>query len=295
MNILLIGATGQIGYALAHALAKTDNQTTVLVRSRKLTFPDNVRVIEAGVFSAEIFQSALSNIDTVIYGVGLPEQFAASNDLFRRVNHDIFQTFLAAVEQSAISRLVYISTYEVFEEAIDGIATGFAQRTGLPMTTIHPAAVYGGLNTSYGVTNYLENLLNWRIWNVPIIIPTNFPVVHADSLAKAIIRSIDYPQAFIVSEQMTSLRKLARTLKQHTSAHRPPVVQLVIAGNSIKLMDAAARRLGFRPIMSDSQVKFMIMGNEPKSERVQEMLGWQPMSLDEGIQQYLQDRERLLG
>ena len=94
------------------------------------------------------------------------------------VNLKLLQTFLHAMEKSALRRLVYISTYEVFAardgiireshptSALEGLspyfqamtkayteATAFAARTATALTTIHPAALYGGLNTGEGFTN----------------------------------------------------------------------------------------------------------------------------------------------
>jgi hypothetical protein len=46
MKILLIGATGQIGYALTNALSQTAHQTSILVRNaHSLAFPANVNVL----------------------------------------------------------------------------------------------------------------------------------------------------------------------------------------------------------------------------------------------------------
>ena len=73
MNILLIGATGQIGYTLTLALSSTDHQISILVRDRhKLPFPSSVKVIEQREFNRTAFLDALSGMDHVIYGVGLP-------------------------------------------------------------------------------------------------------------------------------------------------------------------------------------------------------------------------------
>jgi nucleoside-diphosphate-sugar epimerase len=171
MNILLIGATGQISYALAAALPQTDHQTTLLVRSRRrLIFPANVRVV----------------------------------------------------------------------------------------------------------------------------VDSSFPVVHADSLAAAIVRSLDHTGAYIVSDQMTSLRKLALTLRRYARSYVPPTVPLGMAYVSTAVLEFFARLVKRQPILARAQVEFLTSGMAPSSERAQEQLGWQPMPLSQGIQQYLNDRKRLL-
>ena len=53
-------------------------------------------------------------MDCVVYGVGLPEQFALDTGVFDRVNRGILTKFLSALEASTLRRLVYISTFEVF-------------------------------------------------------------------------------------------------------------------------------------------------------------------------------------
>jgi nucleoside-diphosphate-sugar epimerase len=319
MKVLLIGATGQIGYALANALSRTDHQTSVLVRNtRTLTFPGNINVLESKEFTADPFSHALSEVECVIYGIGLPEQFSFDDQLFQRTNYDLFKTFLDALGQSAVRRLVYISTYEVFESVAGvirethpiadpgGVTPYFkamiqayqlaiesAKTMNLNLTTIHPAAVYGGLNTGDGFTRYIENLLNWRIWKTPVIINGQLPLIHADSLAGAIVESLEKPGAFIVSDQMTSLREIALRLREETRSYIPPTVPLPLAYASTSLLEFFARRLHIKPIMARVQLEFITKGWEPQADRAQRELGWQPLSLRQGIQKYLKDRMNL--
>ena len=73
MHILLLGATGQIGYSLAKALAQTTHHLTVLVRDRiKHPFPQTVRVLEYRSLDAQALRLALSGMVHVFYRVGVP-------------------------------------------------------------------------------------------------------------------------------------------------------------------------------------------------------------------------------
>jgi len=321
MKILLIGATGQIGYALTQALSQTAHQVSILVRDKhKLAFPENVRTIESQEFSPDAFSTTLRNVDCVIYGAGLPEQFSFDTGIFQRVNYDIFKTFLESLNQSPVRRLIYISTYEVFQ-SIDGIirethpiadprtmspyfksmiqayrlAIERANEMNLKLTTIHPAAVYGGRNTGDGFTNYIENLLNRRFSRVPVIIDGRFPVVHADSLANAIVRALDRPGAYIVSDQMTSLKEIAQTLREHSNSYIPPTVPKWMAYASSSVLEFYAKRLNIKPVMARVQIEYITKGWEPRADRARTELGWQPMSLGNGIRTYLEDRKKLLG
>lgn len=319
MKILLVGATGQIGYALARTLPAEGHELAVLVRDRdKLTFPPGVRVLDAPTFTAAAFRRALEGIDHVIYGVGLPEQFLLDIATFQRVNFDLLTVFLDVLARAGIGRLTYISTYEVFE-AKDGIireshpvanergttpyfhsmirayryATCFTAARGIRLTTIHPAAVYGGLNTSRGITAYIENLLGGRVFQVPFIIPTRFPVVHADSLAAGIAAALGHPGAYIFSDQMTSLHEIA--LRLHAEAHTriPPIMPQGIVMPGVTLLEALARLTRRPPIMAHVQIEFLTKGWEPRSDGAIAELGWQPASLEEGLRRYLAGRESI--
>jgi nucleoside-diphosphate-sugar epimerase len=320
MKILLIGATGQIGFALTHALAKAGHEVTVLVRSAgQLCFPRSVRVVTAPAFTEATFASLLPGMDCAIYGVGLPEQFTFDSGIFEQVNFKLLQSFLAAMEKSTLRRLVYISTYEVFAakdglireshplSGLDGLtpyfhamnqaytaASAFALRTGTALTTIHPAAVYGGLNTSEGFTNVIENLLNWRLWKLPVVPRGRFPLVHADSLVTAIVGALNHEGAYIVSDGMASLKSLARALRSQTRSYVPPEVPAALAYAATAPVEALGRALHFRPMLCKVQLDFITNGTEPLAQRAAQTLGWTPLRLEDGLRRYLSERTQLL-
>lgn len=313
MRILIIGATGQIGYSLFQALVQTTHQNTVLVRDRtKCRWPGAARVIESRKFTPQAFRQALCSIDHVIYAAGLPEQFVPDTNAFERVNLDLLKAFLTELANVGPSALTYISTYEVFQ-AIDGIireshpvvsedgfspyvcsmirayrlVTDFAERNDIRLVTIHPAAVYGGLNTGDGFTNYLDNLRNKRFWRVPFVFKGRFPVISADFLADAIVASLAGEGAYIVSEQMATLRGIAKALRQHTDSYVPLNASVKIARAGATVLEWVSRLARTRPIMARVQIDFITQGFEPISERMIHELGWRPRTLDEGLAKYL--------
>ncbi len=86
MKILILGATGQVGQAVTTGLSHTEHQVSVLVRDASgLNFPDNVTVLQRGDFTPDVFRAALSGVDHVIYGIGLPEQFTFDNRAPRKI------------------------------------------------------------------------------------------------------------------------------------------------------------------------------------------------------------------
>jgi nucleoside-diphosphate-sugar epimerase len=321
MRILLIGATGQIGYSLASALAQTSHQLSVLVRDRtKRPFPQTVGILESRSLTPQAFRRALSDIDHVIYSVGLPEQYVPDSGVFERVNLDLLKNFLVEMANADASALTYISTYEVFQ-AIDGVireshpvasetgfspyfqsmirayrlVTHFTTRHDIRLVTIHPAAVYGGLNTGHGFTNYIENLLHKRLWRVPFVFDGQFPVVHADSLAEAIITSLSGEGPYIVSEQMATLKAIALILRRHADSYVPRNAPVKLARAGATVLECVARFTRTTPIMARVQIDFITQGIEPRSERVSRERGWRPKTLDEGLAKYLENQTAATG
>ncbi len=313
MNILLLGATGQIGYATTQALAHTSHRVSVLTRNASaLRFPDNVTVIEERELTPAAFKSALQGVDHAIYCIGLPEQFLFDTSLFEKVHCELLATFLDALRNSSVRRLTYLSTYEVFE-VIDGVidvthpiaeaghmtpysqskvrayrlVVDFALANAVQLTTIHPAAVYGGLNTGRGVTDYMSNLAGWKWWRLPFIHAGDFPVIHVDSLSDVIIKSLDKAGAYIASDQMTTLHGIAEAMRRQAPSYVPAVMPLAVAKAGVSFMDAMAKVIRVKPLVSAVQQDFLTRGWKPNSSKAVRKLGWTPMTLDEGIRRFL--------
>ena len=316
MRILLLGATGQVGHALAWTLSEARHQLTIMVRKAAgQQLPEGATIIEQDEFTAESFRSALRGMDHVIYGIGLPEQFLFDDSVFEKVNCGMLRTFLGALQDSEVRRLTYISTYEVFEEiggAIDEthpiadesqmtpyfqsmirayrIAVDFARTNDISLTTIHPAAVYGGRNTGGGITDYMENLVSRNWHRLPFITRSSFPVVHVDTLTDAIVKALEKPGAYIVSDQMTWLRDIAQTMRKQTWSYIPLTVPLWFAMAGIYLIEAIARIIKVKPFASAVQMAFLTKGWRPNAGRAIAVLAWKPMPLEEGVRRFLAAR-----
>jgi nucleoside-diphosphate-sugar epimerase len=313
MRILLLGATGQIGYALSMALARSEHQVSALVRrSPGLRFPDTVAVTVQPKFTQDVLARALDGADHVIYCLGLPEQFAFDTRVFETVNCELLETVLDAMRSSRVRKLTYISSYEVFQ-AIDGVidetrgvadeshmtpysqskvrayrqVVDFAQANDVELTTIHPAAVFGGLNTGAGITDYMENLKLRKWYRVPFINEGNFPVIHVDSLACLIIKSLNTPGAYIANDQMTSLKGIAQTMRTQARSYVPMIMPLPVVKLGVFLMEAIAKVIRLKPLVSSVQIDFLTRGLTPDPDKAIRELHWTPMPLAEGIRRLL--------
>ena len=208
--------------------------------------------------------------------------------------------------------MTYISTYEVFE-VVNGlikethpvadethmtpyfqsmvrayrIAAEFARTSTVRVTTIHPAAIFGGRNTGGGITDYMENLAarNWH--RVPFINDSSFPVVHVDSLTDAIIKSLDRPTAYIISDQMTTLKEIAQIMRSQTSSYVPVIMPLPLVKFGVSMVEGIARMIGVMPFASAVQIDFLTKGWRPDPAKAISQLNWKPMPLHEGIRRFL--------
>lgn len=312
MKILLIGATGQIGTELSRQLLSTNHDIAIMVRKQPPIVPGGLRVIVNAEFDQAAFRAALRGIDHVIYGVGLPEQFTLDEDIFDRTNVQILEHFIDAMLESDVSQATYISTFEIFEtingkvseaavmrdyshltpyyksmfRAYNMITERLAAR-GTHLTTIHPSAVYGGKNTGNGITDYLENIITRRIMRIPFIIDGNFPVVHAKSLANAIVRSIGgKSDSYIISDSYTSLREIAHVARRYSNCLIPLGIPVQMARVGASFLEAFARITRGTPILSHRQIDYISASSEPVTDKARKALGWDPMTLDEGIKDF---------
>jgi len=314
MKILLLGATGQVGDAVLPALVRSGHHVSALVRDASgHSFPKDVSVAAEPVFTRDVLRAALRDVDHVIYCLGLPEQFMFDTSVFEQANCELLTAFLDAMRETGVKGLTYLSTYEVFA-ALDGVirethpiaddrhmtpysrskvqayrqVLAFARKNDIRLTSIHPGAVYGGLNTGAGITDYMQNLASWKWYRVPSITRGDFPVIHVGSLAEVITRSLGKPGSYLASDQMTSLQGIAREMRKQTSSYVPLVLPLALVKIGVALMEMVAKVARVKPLLSFVQIDFITRGWRPESQKAIAELGWKPLPLEDGI-------ERLLG
>ena len=129
MRVLVTGATGFIGGALAAGLAEKGNDVRVLVRppSRsKLARPDRYHVVEADLDAdADCLREAVAGCDVVFHAAAIRNRWATSAAEYRQANVDGTRRLLdASVGQAR--RFVYVSTVGVLGfPGVQGIDESF--------------------------------------------------------------------------------------------------------------------------------------------------------------------------
>jgi len=113
--ILLTGATGYLGSAIAQELAGRRVAFRVLVRSRsRLTFDAaaaGAEVVEGDIRDTAALGRALQGVVRVIHTAALVKMWARDAAEFRRVNVDGLKMLLEAARQAGVERVVYTSSF----------------------------------------------------------------------------------------------------------------------------------------------------------------------------------------
>jgi uncharacterized protein YbjT (DUF2867 family) len=119
--ILVLGGTGYLGSQIVRSLRSREQPVRVLsrngVRARQ-TLGDGVEVVEGDITSRESVVAALDGVRALVISVS-----AFSPQLIRQlrlIEHDAVLMVLELARKAGVSRVVYISTYDVREDAVAG-------------------------------------------------------------------------------------------------------------------------------------------------------------------------------
>jgi dihydroflavonol-4-reductase len=133
MRVLVTGATGFIGGALAAGLAEKGCDVRVLVRPasrNKLARPDRYHVVEADLDSdAGLLRGAVAGCDAVYHAAAIRNRWGTAADEYRRANVEGTRRLLdASVGQAR--RFVYVSSVGVLGyPGVQGIDESFPTNT----------------------------------------------------------------------------------------------------------------------------------------------------------------------
>jgi NAD+-dependent farnesol dehydrogenase len=191
MKVLLTGATGFLGRAVARRLAARGHALRVLARptSRLEGLPEGVEVAAGDVTDALSLTSAASGCDAVLHAAALVKIWVPDPSLFEAVNVGGLENALAAA-RSAGARLVYTSSfialgpsgggaqdatrphpgppfrnlYERTKARADALARE-AAAGGQDVVTLYPGVIYGPGEMTEGniVARMIADHLNGRL------------------------------------------------------------------------------------------------------------------------------------
>jgi dihydroflavonol-4-reductase len=311
MNVLVTGATGLIGNAIAQRLAKQGASVRALVRdpskAAKL-LPSSVHLVQGDVTSAGTLPAALHGVDVVFHAAGLPEQWQRDDSIFDRVNRQGSINVLTAAHAARVRRVVYTSTMDVFAAPRGGELTEAnidphpkptayerskqdAERSveairqqGLDVVYVNPAAVYGPSPVHVGLNSFFIQLLNKK---APLLPPGGMSVVHVDGVTDAHLAAAERGvngERYLVADQYASNTVLASAIHQAAGAGKPPAVAPVFLMEALARVSAPlARVFPFTPLVAPGQLSFMRWEARVNASKAQRDLGFRPTPLADGV------------
>lgn len=304
--VLLTGASGFIGRALAAKLVESRSVRAALRRPSSRCLPPSIDIIKASLSPEQSWNSALSGVSSIVHCAArvhvMTEDAVDPLVEFRRVN---VEGTLCLARQAAIAgvkRFVFISSIKVNGECslpdqpftadqltapadpysiskceAENELRFLSREMGMEVVIIRPALVYGP-----GVkANFLE-MMRWLNRGIPLplggICNNRRSLVYLDNLVDLAITCLDHPaaanQTFLVSDgQDLSTSDLLRRMATLMGV---PARLIPVPIWIIRLCAKISSRSGVAQRLCDS-LQVDISKNL-------ELLGWSPpVNVDEGL------------
>jgi dihydroflavonol-4-reductase len=316
MRVLVTGATGKVGNALARALAERGDDVRALVRDvargREL-LPPGVEAVRGDVTDPGSVATAAGGCELVFNAMGIPEQWLADQSLFDRVNAEGTRVVAEAARAVGARRLVHTSTEDVFhaerggrfdESDLAGYPKGtayerskqhaeelaLASRDGLEVVIVNPSGVYGpGPVASVSLDkNLFEPVVRGRL---PALPPGGLGVVYVEGVASGHLLAAERGEdgeRYVLCDRHVTTRELAETVKRVAGRGRvPPTLPASLAHALAAGGEAISRVIRRPPLLSRGQLHYFLWNAVPDSSKAQRDLGWKPTPLEEGVRRTL--------
>lgn len=316
MKILITGATGFIGNAVAHRLADEGHSVRCLVRptSDTKSLSDIVwDKVVGDISSMDDCREAVRGMEAVIHCAAMATDFGPIK-AFREINVNGTQNLAEAALGNKVSRFVYISTNDVLgivkghviDDTFPYKPTGFPysdtkieaeqnvfelfRKRNLPLVALRPAWVYGP-----GDRTFLPELVTALDQGALFYIGSRHNVIflnYIDNLVDAVMLALTHPdavgRAYLVTdgveitwEQLCS--RLATGLNIKSQRWTVPFGVAMAAATAMELTWKVARSKS-RPMLTRYAVTMLGSNLKYDDTRIRKELGYFPRIFpDEGI------------
>jgi dihydroflavonol-4-reductase len=326
MKILVTGATGLIGNAVAKRLVARGDAVRALVRDRARAakvLPAEVELVTGDITDAQSVTAAAAGVEAVMHTAGMPEQWQRDETIFDGVNREGTANMLRAALAAKVGRFVHTSTMDVFaaprggtlvEDRLDPDEKPTAyerskaaaereceavRREGLDVVYVNPSAVYGPSPVHVALNSFFIQLLARK---VPMLPPGGMPVAYVDGVADAHVAALargKTGERYLLADEHVTNAELARAILAYADPKRavprtaPVWLMQALAAASAPL----ARTFSFTPLIAPGQLSFLLWNVSVDASKAKRELGFQPKPLAEGVAATVDflRRERLVG
>jgi nucleoside-diphosphate-sugar epimerase len=314
--VLVTGATGKVGHAIASALLDRGDQVRALVRDPKRAasiLPAGIEPVRGDVTEPGSLPAAVGGCELVFNAMGLPEQWLPDEGTFDRVNAVGSGDLAAAANAAGVRRFVHTSTNDVFhadqgqrfdESDLADYAKGTAyerskqkgeelvleHRDGMEVVILNPTAVYGpGPSASVSFDEGLfKPLVKKRL---PGLVPGGMSLVFVDGVANGHLVAAEKGKdgdRYILCDTYASFRDFAETIVRVAGRGRvPPTMPVPVARAFAAIGEGISRVTRRPPMLGRGQLHYFLWQARADSSKAQRELGWAPTPLEEGVRRTL--------
>jgi dihydroflavonol-4-reductase len=316
MRVLVTGATGKIGHAIATSLLDRGDQVRVMVRDPNRAaniLPAGIEPIRGDATDPEGFGVAVEGCELVFNAMGLPEQWVRDEAIFDRVNAVGSGALARAAKRAGGRRFIHTSTHDVFHTDTGGRfdetmvadhpkGTAYerskqhaeelvlAERDGMEVVVLNPSGVYGPTPapTPSFENGLFEPVVRKRL---PALPPGGSGYAFVEGVAAGHLLAADKGtdgERYILADGYASFREIAETVKEVAGRGRvPPVMPVPVARATAAVGEGISRIIRRPPLLPRGQLTYFLWQGHPDSSRAQRELGWQPTPLEEGVRRTL--------
>ncbi len=320
MKALVTGATGFLGGALTHALIREGQEVRILARKTSNlrwlnSLPVDIRYgsLEDRSSLVDLFEG----IGFVYHCAALASDWGPWNEFYQANVQGVRNLLEAAQEAGSVRRFIHISTTDVYGypvEAVDeaypitdiglpynrskGLGEkavwGFYQRTGMPVSVIRPATIYGPRSLSIVVE--IAALLHKK--QMALIDRGEVPagLLHIDNAVEGILQAALSPQTIgqaynLRDESNETWRQFIRALANGMGVGHPWInLSGKLALGIAHLFEMAYRVMGNqnRPLLTRHATYVFCRNQGYSIKKAQQDFGFRSkVSFDEGMERTL--------
>ncbi|MGH2966522.1 MAG: NAD-dependent epimerase/dehydratase family protein [Solirubrobacterales bacterium] len=314
MRLLVTGATGKVGNAVARRLVDRGDDVVALVRNvakARDLLPAGVELAGGDVTDPESLRRAAQGADGVFNCMGLFEQWFADPGIFDRVNAQGAANVIAAAREAEVRRVVHTSTFDVFhadsggtvsEAAVADYPKGTAYERskqhaeelvlaraeqGIEVVVVNPASVYGpGPWQGTGLDRAFRDAIRRRLPGVP---PGGMTLVHCDDVAAGQLAAFERGtpgERYILADGYATMRELLTVAVDEAGRGWVPFAMPVPLARGLAAGGEALSRVIRRPpLLGSGQLTFLLWQARADSSRARSELGVEFRPWEEGVRE----------
>lgn len=310
MRVLVTGATGKIGNAVARRLADRGEEVVALVRdparAREL-LPDGVELAVGDVTDPDSLRRASEGAEGAFNCMGIYEQWLSDDRTFDRVNAEGARDVVRAAREAGARRVVHTSTFDVFHAERGGtvsedVVADYPKGTvyerskqraeelvlseaaaGVEVVICNPAALYGP-----GIPGAIDGMLRDAVRKrLPAVPPGGVTLAYVDDVAAGHIAAFDRGrpgERYILADGYATNREIVAAAVDAAGRGRvPPTIPAGLARALARGGEAVSRLIRRPPLLGTGQLHFLLWEARADSSRAREELGVEFTPWSEGV------------